>query len=301
MHVTKAVVPAAGLGTRLYPVTRSQPKEMLPLGTRPAIQGAAEEIEGAGITDVLLITSAAKRAVEDHFDPRQSPGQSADDDSSPLTARYYCTRQAEPRGLGDAVLHARGFVGDNHFLVALGDCVLISDEPSGPVKRMVQAHAQFEADATICVQTVNAAGTSRYGIVEPGDGLADGVIALTDIVEKPGPEAAPSRLAVAARYIFSPRIFELLEEVQPGYGEEIQLTDAIRAMIAEGRRVLAIPLQPGEHRLDVGNFNSYGRAFMRSILTDREYGPDLREYAAELVQYLADDSQPDPDAPREES
>ena len=302
MQVTKAVVPAAGLGTRLYPVTRSQPKEMLPLGDRPTIQGVAEEVEGAGITDVLLITSAAKRAIEDHFDP--SGAQSAphaDPSAYPLQARYYCTRQRSPRGLGDAVLHGREFVGQNHFLVALGDCVLLSPEPSGPVRRMVQAHTDFEADATIVMQMVDAAGTAKYGIADPGEELAEGVIELTDIVEKPGPEKAPSRMAVAARYIFSPRIFELLEETGPGHGKEIQLTDAIRAMIAEGGRVLAVQLRTGEMRLDVGNFDSYGRSFMRSMLTHNEYGPKLRCYASELLAHLDDETMPDPDVPTDDN
>ena len=301
MQVTKAVVPAAGLGTRLYPVTRSQPKEMLPLGDRPTIQGVAEEIEGAGITDVLLITSAAKQAIEDHFDPRNDLSDPhADPSAYPLQARYYYTRQKSPKGLGDAVLHGREFVGQEHFIVALGDCVLLSPDPSGPVKRMVQAHVDFEADATIVMQMVDAKGTAKYGIADPGEELAEGVIELADIVEKPGPENAPSRMAVAARYIFSPRIFELLEGIGLGHGKEIQLTDAIRALIAEGGRVLAVQLRTGELRLDVGDFVSYGRGFMRSMLTHREYGPKLRRYANALLAHLGDATQPDPDVPTDD-
>ena len=302
MQVTKAVVPAAGLGTRLYPVTRSQPKEMLPLGDRPTIQAVAEEIEGAGITDVLLITSAAKRAIEDHFDPHSDPSDPhADPSAYPLQARYYSMRQRSPRGLGDAVLHGREFVGQDHFIVALGDCILLSPDPSGPVKRMVQAHTDFEADATIVMQMVDAAGTAKYGIADPGEELAEGVIELADIVEKPGPENAPSRLAVAARYIFSPRIFELLEETGLGHGKEVQLTDAIRALIAEGGRVLAVQLRPGELRLDVGNFDSYGRSFMRSMLIHPEHGPKLRRYASALLEHLSDETRPDPDVPNDDN
>ena len=299
MQVTKAVVPAAGLGTRLYPVTKSLPKEMLPLGTRPTIQGVAEEIEGAGITDVLLVTSASKRAIEDHFDRGGGESDEAADRPFPLKARYYYTRQESPRGLGDAVRHGRQFAGGEHFVVALGDCVLISPEPSGPVRRMIRAHTAHEADATICVHRVSAEATRRYGIVAPGATLDGGAIELVDIVEKPGPEAAPSRLAVAARYVFSPEIFEYLEDVQPGYGKEIQLTDAIRAMIADGRRVLAMPLGPGELRLDVGDFGSYGRSFIRAMLTDPEHGVGLRSYACGLLAHLDDPSSADPDVVEE--
>lgn len=297
MQVSKAIVPAGGLGSRLFPVTKSLPKEMLPLGTRPTIQGVAEEIEGAGVSDVLIITSATKRTIENHFDQGSGEPSAGAPPRLPLSARYYYTRQAEPKGLGDAVLHGRRFVGNDHFVVALGDCVLTSAEPAGPVRRMVKLHQEHGAEATICVQTVSDEDTRRYGMVAPGKALDGGALELTDIVEKPGPEAAPSRLAVAARYVFSPTLFQYLQEARPGYGKEIQLTDAIRAMIGDGHRVLAVPLQAGERRLDVGDFATYSRAFVRAMLSNEEYGPGLREYLKALVAHLEAGAE-DPDGAR---
>lgn len=297
MQVSKAIVPAGGLGSRLYPVTKSLPKEMLPLGTRPTIQGVAEEIEGAGVSDVLIVTSATKRTIENHFDPGSNEPTENAPPPFPLKARYYYTRQAQPKGLGDAVLHGRSFAGDDHFIVALGDCIITGPEPAGAVRRMVELHQQHQADATICVQTVGDAGTRRYGIVAPATELAGGAIELSGIVEKPGPDQAPSRLAVTARYVFSPTLFNYLEVAKPGYGKEIQLTDAIQAMIADGKRVLAAPLQPGERRLDVGDFNSYSRGFVRAMLADPEQGEAFRAYLKALVAHLEEGAE-DPDGPR---
>lgn len=297
MQVTKAIVPAAGLGTRLYPVTKSLPKEMLPLGTRPTIQGVAEEIEGAGISEVLIVTSASKRAIEDHFDAGSSEAGGQSPLPFPLQAQYYYTRQAAPRGLGDAVLQGRSFVGAEHFVVALGDCVITGAEPGGALRRLLGLHQQEQADATICVQRVSEGGTRRYGIVAPGRELPGGAVELVGIVEKPGPEQAPSRLAVSARYVFSPIVFDYLEETGAGYGKEIQLTDAIAAMIRDGRRVVAAPLAEGERRLDVGDFDSYSRGFVRAMLAEPEYGERFGEYLQALVAYLAGTGD-DPDEPQ---
>jgi len=303
VRITKAVVPAAGLGTRLYPVTKSQPKEMLPLGTKPTIQRVVEEIVSAGITDILIVTGEGKRAVEDHLDPAN--GLAGGDTDSPeqhsvieeAGVRFFYTRQSRPRGLGDAVLHGRQVVGDEHFLVALGDSVIIGREEGALAGRLMDTHLRFSADAVICVQRVSDEATRRYGIVQAAGELAPGVLELSDIVEKPGPEAAPSRLAVTARYTFSPVIFDYLANLEPGHGGEIQLTDAIRAMIIAGRRVLAVPLAEDERRLDVGDFESYSRAFFRMMMTHPTYGASLRSYARSLLSYLEDDAVPDPDLP----
>ena len=149
------------------------------------------------------------------------------------------------------------------------------------------------------MQRVSLEATSRYGIIDPGEDLDEDSFVMRDIVEKPGPEAAPSRYAVAARYVLSPEIFRYLSEQEPGLGGEIQLTDAIRAMIADGRTGVAVPLAEGEHRLDVGNYESYGRAFIRTILTDPALGEGLRTYTANLLTYLDDRAEPDPDLPIE--
>lgn len=290
--ITKAVIPAAGLGTRLYPATKSQPKEMLPLGTKPTIQLVAEELVGAGLRQILIITGRQKRAIEDHFDP----GDGLDpEDKCPLCAqlfdasvvRVFYTRQSTPRGLGDAVAQAAEFVGDAHFVVALGDCVIASPRRSALLTRMTEVHEALGAAATIAVQQVSAAETSKYGVIAPADETeAGGALRLQDIVEKPGPDLAPSRLAVCARYVFSPVVFEYLGRTRPGRGGEIQLTDAIRAMVADGYAVYAVPLASDETRLDVGDFSSYARAFIRVMLTHETLGQELRGYTAGLLAEL---------------
>ncbi len=302
MQITRAIVPAAGRGTRLFPITKAQPKEMLPLGPRPVIQGVAEELIAAGVTDILLITGETKRAIDDHFDPasglppRDAPAETRQYALDPAGARFYSLRQGPPRGLGHAVGCGARFAGDEHVVVALGDCILTSAEP---LKRLVEIHRRHEADISIVVQRVSREATARYGIIDPGDDLDDRSFEMRDIVEKPGPDAAPSRYAVAARYVFAPAIFDYLTGLKPGLGDEIQLTDAIRAMIADGHRAVAVPLMEGEHRLDVGNYASYGRAFIRTVLTDSALGKDLRGYTANLLAHLDDPAHPDPDLPED--
>lgn len=300
MQVTRAIVPAAGLGTRLYPVTKSQPKEMLPLGVRPVIQGVAEEAIAAGISDILIITGESKSVIEDHFDPAH--GVAADDAPTdappsvdPSRAQFYYTRQGERRGLGDAISYGAQFAGGEHFAVLLGDCIIEGHEVGGAMKRLVQIHLEQQAQVSILLQTVSAEATRRYGIVAPGPDIADGVFEMADIVEKPGPEKAPSSYAVAARYVFSPALFDYLRAVKPGHGGEVQLTDAIRQMLADGHRGVGVALGEDERRLDVGNFESYSRSFMRIMLTDDRYGAILRDYARELLAHIEDPSSQDPD------
>ncbi|MGC9317078.1 MAG: UTP--glucose-1-phosphate uridylyltransferase [Armatimonadota bacterium] len=302
MPITRAIVPAAGRGTRLFPVSKAQPKEMLPLGTRPVIEGVAEELISAGVTEILVITGTGKSAVEDHFDVTSglTAAEAGAEGWPPYdneAIQFYFTRQGQPRGLGDAVRCGRRFAGDEHVVVALGDCIITSAEPGAPLRRMLAAHVEHEAHASIVVQRVSLEATGRYGIVQPGPELAEGIFEMDDIIEKPGPEATPSRYAVAARYVFSPILFRHLAQLEPGRGGEIQLTDAIRAMIADGHRVLGVPLQEGERRLDVGNFQSYSRAFLRTMLTDEVLGEGLRDYAANLLEHLQYPSHPDPDLP----
>lgn len=288
MTIRKAVIPAAGLGTRLYPATKSQPKEMLPLGTRPTIQFVAEELVGAALSQVLIVTGRQKRAIEDHFDPSDglSPENKCERCAEIFDAsrvHFFYTRQSEPRGLGDAVAHAEDFVAGEDFAVALGDCIITSTERSALLRRMVAAHAENQAAATIAVQRVAPEATRKYGIIDPV-GEAQGLsVRLKDIVEKPGPDRAPSNLAVCARYVFSPTIFEFLRTTEPGHGGEVQLTDAIRAMVAAGLPVFAVPLAPDEARLDVGDFPSYTRAFMQVMLAHPDHGKDLREFARQLL------------------
>jgi len=289
--VRKVVIPAAGLGTRLYPATKSQPKEMLPLGRKPAIQLVAEEALRAGLDQILVITGQKKRAIEDHFDQNNRTYAQALQNGTVSRsildegrARFFYTRQYGPRGLGDAVYCARDFVGSDHFVVALGDAVIGQWGPGAPLlTRLVEAHVARGAAATIAVRPVPPELLSRYGIVAPaGEGEAD-VFPLADLVEKPSPADAPSNLAVTARYVFSSRTFEFIERTGVGHGGEVQLTDAIRLMAQEGLLVQAVRLGPHERRFDLGNFRDYVLAFIEVSLADAECGAELRERLAQML------------------
>lgn len=298
--LVRAVIPAAGQGTRLLPATRAQPKEMLPLGTTPVIQAVLEELLAAGINQALIITGRGKESIENHFDPEYNsnslpePEQPALDVFDRANLRLYYTRQHVPRGLGDAVLHGEDFAGSQDFVVALGDCVIVGPQSPSLLQRLVAVHREKRAAATVAVQRVTAEQTWRYGIVAV-EGDAGGPLAVRGIVEKPGPEAAPSRWAVSARYAFSPQIFDYLRQVQPGYGGEIQLTDAIAAMVEAGLPVWAVPLGEKEIRLDVGNKISYGRAFVRTMLSDPQAGPEFQTYLAALLEFWTGRQPQDPD------
>lgn len=296
-EIRKAVIPAAGLGTRLYPATKAQAKEMLPLGLKPVIQMVAEELVASGIREILIVTGRKKRAIEDHFDPNQGELEQQDNNSwahqwEQLGVRFYYTRQSQPRGLGHAILQAQDFAGGDDFVVALGDCAIIGS-PQPVTQRLVLAHLQQTPSATIAVQKVDAAQTDKYGIVKLSEPQSE-PLRLADIVEKPGPQQAPSNLAVCARYIFSPAIFSHLQATTPGYGGEIQLTDAIRALLAAGGQVYAVLLEEEELRLDVGNVNSYSQAFVRAVLDHPQVGSQFAEYLRQLVAHLEEPDNPNP-------
>jgi UTP--glucose-1-phosphate uridylyltransferase len=285
--VTKAVIPAAGLGTRLLPCTKSQPKEMLPVGRLPAIQHVVEELFAAGAQHICMVTGWQKRAIEDHFDVSHGGAKLLGGDDAVgvladggLNHRLFYIRQAEQRGLGDAVQHAAPFIGSEDFLVALGDSILYS--PAEPIllTRLLAAHqAADDVFATIAVENVPRQHVVRYGIVDPAGPLAaEGPTLIRDIVEKPTVADAPSTFAVAARYVFSPIIFEALGRTAPGRGGEIQLTDAVRMLIREGHRCQVVPLAAGERRFDIGNYQSYYRAFLDMALADPQEGEGLRQY-----------------------
>jgi len=292
VQIRKAIIPAAGLGTRLYPATKSQPKEMLPLGRKPAIQLVAEEAVCAGLNQILIITGQKKRAIEDHFDQNNQlyaealktglVQRSILDEAG--RANFFYTRQHGPRGLGDAVYCAKDFVDAEHFVVALGDAVIAR---YGRVKRLltrlIEAHLEREAAATIAVREVPRSALSSYGIVAPA-GEVDSVFDLKDLVEKPAPEEAPSNLAITARYVFSPDLFSYIERTGAGYGGEIQLTDAIKLMLQDGRRVVAVRLAPLEKRYDLGSFQDYALAFIEVALADESGGAELRHRLQALLE-----------------
>jgi UTP--glucose-1-phosphate uridylyltransferase len=289
-QITKAVVPAAGLGTRLLPSTKSQPKEMLPVGRKPAIQYVVEELEAAGLQQLLIITGERKRAIEDHLDAdpelvlalEQAGNEAVLEDLAYLEgeARFYFTRQSPPKGLGHAVSLAADFVDGDAFAVALGDSMIAAADPAAPLRAMMAAQEQLQAAAVIAVEVVRPEDTYRYGIVDIGgaEPAAGEPVAVQNIVEKPAVESAPSTLAVSARYVFGPAIFEMLDRTLPGKGGEIQLTDGIRLLIQQGKPVYAWPLTPDQKRYDVGNFESYFRAFIEFALADERYGYLVRKY-----------------------
>jgi UTP--glucose-1-phosphate uridylyltransferase len=291
--IRKAVVPVAGLGTRLLPATKSQPKEMLPVGRKPVVQYVVEELERAGVQELCMVTGRSKRAIEDHFDRDEAltsylmnsgHGSLLEELAfEQLPVRIFYTRQAVPRGLGDAVAHAEHFVGSQSFIVALGDTIIRSRNGQGLAQRLVQVHQREGAAATIAVEEVAADEVHRYGIVSPA-GASDGAaFPICDLVEKPPREAAPSRLAIAARYVFSPAIFPALKRTLPDRQGDVQLTDAIRVLLAQGQPVWAVRLAPEERRYDIGNFETYFKAFIDFAADDEKYGYIVRHYIHQMA------------------
>ena len=287
-----AVIPVAGAGTRLLPSTKSQPKEMLPVGRKPVVQYVVEELAGSGIKRMLFVTGPGKTSIENHFDVNSElisflretgKEELLSELAFERAALEFCyTRQRRQLGLGHAVLCARPFVGQQSFVVALGDSIIGINAQSRIVHRMVEAFAQQSADAVIAFEEVPRHEVKQYGIAKPKE-TAGEVFTLADIIEKPSEAEAPSNLAVAARYVFSPAIFGLLDKTQPGKGGEIQLTDAIRALIHQGGKVIGIKLGVQEQRYDIGNFESYYAAFVDFALADPKYGPGLREHLKRIL------------------
>jgi UTP--glucose-1-phosphate uridylyltransferase len=288
--IQKAIVPAAGLGTRLLPATKSQPKEMLPVGRKPVVQYVVEELQASGVNQMLIITGRRKRAIEDHFDPDPELLAALEHAGNEAllsellyiqrNSRFFYTRQSSPKGLGHAIGLGAEFIDGDDCVVALGDSLIAGPDAAAPVRAMMQAHRDLKAAAIIAVEQVPPEETHRYGIVSIGgaEPPAGEPAAMTDIVEKPPRGNAPSTLAVAARYVFSPVIFEALARTPPDRSGEIQLTDAIKLLIQMGQPVYAWPLRPDQRRYDIGNFESYFRTFIDFILSDERYGYLARQY-----------------------
>jgi UTP--glucose-1-phosphate uridylyltransferase len=291
MSINLAVVPVAGLGTRLLPATKSQPKEMLPVGRKPVVQYVVEEAMRADIRRILFVTGQGKTSIENHFDEdaelianlRETGKEELLEalEFERFGVEYYYTRQRRQLGLGHAVLYARSFVGSQPFVVALGDSIIGRGAESRIISRMIDEFIGRHADAVVAFETIAAEDVESYGIARPRQPDQD-VFDLADIIEKPARGTAPSCLAVAARYVFHPRIFEHLAATTPGRGGEIQLTDAIRAMIRGGGRVVGVRLAPHEKRYDIGNFDSYFRAFCEFALADPKHGPGLAQFLKTL-------------------
>jgi len=282
--VTKAVFPVAGLGTRFLPATKASPKEMLPIVDKPLIQYAVEEAVAAGITDLIFITGRGKRAIEDHFDKAyeleaelQAHGKNKllKEVRGLLPDGVACAyvRQAEALGLGHAVLCARHLVGDEPFAVILADDLIDASVPV--MKQMVQVHGKT-GGSVISVQNVAREDTASYGIVSV-EKVSAGVSRVSNIVEKPKPEEAPSTLAVVGRYVLSPRIFHFLENLRPGAGREIQLTDAIGRLLRE-ESVMAYEFQGT--RYDCGSKIGYLQATVNYALKHPELASEFRAFLA---------------------
>ncbi len=291
-NVDLAVVPVAGLGTRLLPSTKSQPKEMLPVGRKPVVQYVVEEIAHSGIRRILFVTGPGKTSIENHFDlnpeliatlretGKEDLLEELEFERQGL--EYFYTRQRKQLGLGHAVLCARHFSGEQPFVVALGDTIIGLNAESRIIARMIDEYRRGDVDAVIAFEEVAPADVVSYGIAQPRAVNQD-VFELEDIIEKPEVSEAPSRLAVAARYVFNPRIFEFLASTPAGKGGEIQLTDAIRSLIRHGGKVVGVRLAPGERRYDIGNLDSYFRAFCEFALADPRHGPDLAVHLRRLL------------------
>ncbi|MCY6484517.1 UTP--glucose-1-phosphate uridylyltransferase GalU [Clostridium aestuarii] len=239
MKVRKAIIPAAGLGTRFLPATKAQPKEMLPIVDKPTIQYIIEEAVASGIEEILIITGKNKRAIEDHFDKSIELEQQLSKknktellemvDNISNMANIYYIRQKEPKGLGHAISCAKTFVGNEPFAVMLGDDIVDSEVPC--LKQLINCFNEYKT-SILGVQTVPEENISKYGIVD-GLHIEDSVYKVKNLVEKPNIEDAPSNIAILGRYIITPKIFEILENTKPGKGGEIQLTDALKTLISE--------------------------------------------------------------------
>ncbi|MFE0703226.1 UTP--glucose-1-phosphate uridylyltransferase GalU [Streptomyces sp. NPDC058872] len=290
-RITKAVIPAAGLGTRFLPATKATPKEMLPVVDKPAIQYVVEEAVAAGLSDVLMITGRNKRPLEDHFDRnyeleealiRKGDGErlSKVQESSDLATMHY-VRQGAPRGLGHAVLCAAPHVGDQPFAVLLGDDLI---DPRDPLlARMVEVQER-EGGSVIALMEVEPSQIHLYGCaaVEP-TGDSD-VVKVTDLVEKPDPGEAPSNYAIIGRYVLDPAVFDTLRETEPGRGGEIQLTDALQKLASDekiGGPVHGVVFKG--RRYDTGDRGDYLRAIVRLACEREDLGPDFRAWLRRYV------------------
>lgn len=280
-RVKKAVIPAAGMGTRFLPATKALPKEMLPLIDTPIIQYVIEEAIASGIEDIIIITGRGKRAIEDHFDRSfeleyflEQKGQFdtlREVEKISQLANIHYIRQKEPLGLGHAVLQARQHVGNEPFAVLLGDEIFKGPVPA--IKQLMDVYEQTQA-STLAVRTVKKHLVQNYGIIRPLQ-TSGGLLKVLGLVEKPDPRQAPSNLAVVGRYILEPEIFDILNNLPAGYNGEIQLTDALNAMAAEGD-IYAVDVQGS--RYDVGDKLGYLQAVVDFALDRDDLGKSFQKY-----------------------
>lgn len=286
--VKKAVIPAAGLGTRFLPATKAQPKEMLPIVDTPAIQYVVEEAKASGIEEILIITGRNKRSIEDHFDRNIELEIALENQGKQELLRLvreisgveiHYIRQKEMLGLGDAVHHAKYFIGKEPFAVLLGDDIVYTRVNEKPcLKQLIDCY-YANPGAILGVQKVAENEVNRYGIID-GKPLADGTWEVDDLVEKPAPEEAPSQIAVMGRYVLPPEVFTAIEQTTPGVGGEIQLTDAIRKL----PKIYGCPFKG--IRYDVGDKLGYLKASVEFALRDERLRDEFAAYLAAITEKL---------------
>lgn len=286
MKVRKAIIPAAGLGTRFLPATKAQPKEMLPIVDKPTIQFIVEEAIEAGIESIIIVTGRNKRSIEDHFDKSlelemelQKAGKdellNLVEDISNLVDIHYI-RQKEPKGLGHAIYCAKAFVGNEPFAVLLGDDIVKSAQPC--IGQLVDRYNEYKT-SILGVQTVDWNEVNRYGIVDCNK-IEDKVFKVKNLIEKPDKNKAPSNIAILGRYILTPKIFECIEKIQPGAGGEIQLTDALREL---GRKEAIYAYDFDGKRYDVGDKLGYLQATVEFALQREDIGEAFMDYLKTIV------------------
>ncbi|HWC10049.1 MAG TPA: UTP--glucose-1-phosphate uridylyltransferase GalU [Acidimicrobiales bacterium] len=286
-RVRKAVIPAAGLGTRFLPATKAQPKEMLPVVDKPAIQYVVEEAVRSGLRDILIITGRGKRSLEDHFDRSfelehylEAAGKyealKEMRDIADMADIHY-VRQGDPRGLGHAVAVARQHVSDEPFAVILGDDIMTAE--SGVLKDMLDVYERY-GRSVVALKEFPVQDISAYGCVAP-EPVDETLVRVLDIVEKPTPEEAPSNLAVMGRYVFTPEIFDALDRIGPGANGEMQLTDAMALLLKE-QTIYGYIFEHG--RYDVGDKLDYLRATVELAAEREDLGPEFRTFLGDFVQ-----------------
>lgn len=283
--VKKAIIPAAGLGTRFLPATKAVAKEMLPIVDKPTIQFIVEEALKSGIEDILIVTGKAKRPIEDHFDSNIELEQNLiEKEKTELlklveettNINLHFIRQSHPKGLGHAVLHAKAFVGNEPFVVMLGDDLMdITNDDKCLTKDLIDQYNQTKA-STVAVMDVDKQDVDKYGIIDPGQAISDSLFQVKSFVEKPKVDEAPSTMAIIGRYLLTPEIFEILESQKPGSGNEIQLTDAIQTL-NKSQRVFAHKFT--RNRYDVGDKFGF-------VQTSIEYGLDHPQIQTQLENYI---------------
>ena len=289
MKVKKAVIPAAGLGTRFLPATKAQPKEMLPIVDKPTIQYIVEEAVAAGIEDIIIISGRGKRAIEDHFDKSYELENMLKQknkiamleivENISKMANIYYVRQKEPSGLGHAIYIAKSFIGNEPFAVMLGDDIVMSKKPC--IGQMMERYDEL-GNSIIGVQQVSREAVSSYGVIG-GKKVSEKLYKISEMVEKPAPENAPSNFAIMGRYIINPEIFGCIERTKPGKNNEVQLTDAL-AMLLENQDIYGYEFTG--QRYDVGNKLGFLKATVEFALRQEEVKDDFLEYLKDLEKTL---------------